>query len=61
VEESFYDLGGHSLLAVEIMTRLNEEFELDLPWVLLLSGAPTVASMATAVRDELANRVLDTV
>src|SRR5262249_21542171 len=28
VEENFYDLGGHSLLAVEIMTRLNEEFQL---------------------------------
>jgi amino acid adenylation domain-containing protein len=60
VEESFYDLGGHSLLAIEIMSQLNEEFQLDLPWVLLLSGTPTVASMATAVQDELANRVLDT-
>jgi len=59
VEESFYDLGGHSLLAVEIMTRLNEEFQLDLPWVLLLSGTPTVASMAEAVQDGLANQELD--
>ncbi|MGH9348643.1 MAG: non-ribosomal peptide synthetase, partial [Vicinamibacterales bacterium] len=56
VDDNFFDLAGHSLLAMEIVTRLNHEFQVNLPLALLLSGAPSVALVAKALADQLGER-----
>ncbi|HSS49714.1 MAG TPA: amino acid adenylation domain-containing protein, partial [Thermoanaerobaculia bacterium] len=48
VEESFFDLGGHSLLAMQIASRVQQAFGIDLPLRALFEG-PTVAALAQRV------------
>lgn len=45
VTEDFFALGGHSLIAMKIITRLREQFSVDVPLKMLFE-APTVAGMA---------------
>ena len=47
-DEDFFALGGHSLLAVQLMARINETFETDVPLAALFDvdgadgdGTPT--------------------
>jgi non-ribosomal peptide synthetase component F/SAM-dependent methyltransferase/acyl carrier protein len=55
VDDDFFALGGFSLLAVQVTTRLQEEFGLDIE-VALVFEAPTAATFAAAVDDLLATR-----
>lgn len=48
VEDDFFELGGDSLGAMTMLTQVQEEFGLDLPPSLLLSGA-TIASLAASL------------
>ncbi|TCP59320.1 amino acid adenylation domain-containing protein [Tumebacillus sp. BK434] len=48
VEANFFELGGYSLLASQVMARLRQQFNVDLP-LRRLFDAPTVADLATAV------------
>src|ERR1043165_215692 len=53
VNESFFDLGGHSLLATQVMSRVREIFQLELP-LRTLFRSPTIAAFAAAIlEDEL--------
>ncbi|MGD1905432.1 MAG: beta-ketoacyl synthase N-terminal-like domain-containing protein [Leptolyngbyaceae cyanobacterium] len=53
VNDSFFELGGHSLLAVRIITRLREQYPVELSLRALLSETPTVSSLAETISEQL--------
>jgi amino acid adenylation domain-containing protein len=56
VEENFFDLGGHSLLATQIIYRINQTFEIDLP-MRVIFDQPTIAGLALSVEEELIEKL----
>lgn len=55
VQDSFFELGGSSLAAARLMSRVNKEFQRELPLVTLFQS-PTVAGVAEAIRQSSARR-----
>jgi amino acid adenylation domain-containing protein len=55
VHDNFFgQLGGHSLTATQLISRVREQFDIELPIRALFEG-PTVARLAEAVARELEN------
>ena len=50
VHDSFFELGGHSLVATQVMSRIRNTFQIDLP-LRALFEAPSVAALSERVLD----------
>jgi acyl transferase domain-containing protein len=48
VQDNFFDLGGHSLIAIQVMSRLREAFQVDVP-LRSIFETPTIAQLASVV------------
>ena len=54
VHDGFFNLGGHSLIAMQVLSRLNSEFNVELTPILLFTSRFTVAELAdTIVQQQL--------
>jgi amino acid adenylation domain-containing protein len=51
-DDNFFELGGHSLQATQVISRVREAFQLELP-LRLLFESPTITGMAAAVESGL--------
>ncbi len=53
IYDNFFDLGGHSLLAVQLLSRVRETYQVELPLDVVYSSAFTVAELAKAIEVRL--------
>jgi acyl carrier protein len=51
INENFFELGGHSLLATQVISRIREKLQIELP-LRSIFEAPTVASLSSAIARE---------
>ncbi|MGE5215795.1 MAG: HAD-IIIC family phosphatase, partial [Chloroflexota bacterium] len=49
VNDNFFDLGGHSLLAMQVLSRVRQDFQTDIPMHVMFSGNFSIAQLAYAV------------
>ena len=49
IHDNFFDLGGHSLPAIQVISRLREKFQIEVPLRNLLLETPTVAGIAEMI------------
>ncbi len=56
IEEDFFELGGHSLLAAQIIHRINQAFDIDLP-MRVIFDQPTIAGLALSIEEALIEKL----
>ena len=58
VHDNFFDLGGHSLLAISLLSRVRNEFQIELQ-LRSIVDAPTPAELAMVIIQHLAEEIDD--
>ena len=56
MNDNFLDLGGHSLAATQIVSRVLQQFQLEIP-VRSFLESPTVAAMAAVIAEYQAKTI----
>jgi hypothetical protein len=56
IYDNFFELGGHSLLATQVISRVCDALQLDLP-LRLLFKSPALSDMAVAILEKYARRI----
>jgi amino acid adenylation domain-containing protein len=58
IHDNFFNLGGHSLLATQVMSRLQDSFDVDLA-LRDLFDMPTIATLAMTIAQRLAQTITE--
>jgi acyl carrier protein len=56
VRDNFFELGGHSLIATQLMARMRDALQLDLPLRMLFESA-ALGDLAAAVEETLLREI----
>jgi acyl carrier protein len=59
VRDNFFELGGHSLLATQVVSRVYNHFQLELPLRTIFQTGSTIETLAKAI-DELVDDLAKT-
>ncbi|HXF10664.1 MAG TPA: amino acid adenylation domain-containing protein, partial [Desulfuromonadaceae bacterium] len=56
VHDNFFELGGHSLLVTQVMSRVQQTFQVEMT-MRQFFDAPTIASLAAAIEEAIVDQV----
>ena len=57
VHDNFFDLGGHSLFAMQVISRIRDQFQTELP-LRCLFDKPSIAGLAEQIKATKGNQIL---
>jgi amino acid adenylation domain-containing protein len=56
IHDNFFELGGHSLLAIQVVSRVRDKFQVELP-VQVIFEAPTISELVIALVQNMVGQV----